>query len=148
MKIDCEFRGCSCGCTPYEYRSFEGEEPDIYIAIANWVWDNGLTTSGEPFRKLNIPEESKEILRKVIKLNMCIRDKENKISFCKTSIKGLDQAAATLEIPVPDAKAKEIEKFQKAIADLNEQILPLKSEKEALLNFDATKVKEGNADEN
>lgn len=136
MKIECSFSGCSCGCTPYEYKTFIGPEPDIYIAIANWARD--YTTSGpSPFRKLSIPKETITILEKISPL----WDEKSTLSRQKRSIEikieGLKKAAELLETEIPQLKKEEISNDEKTLETITQRIQQIIDQISKELHYDA-----------
>ncbi len=96
MEISCSFRGCSCGCTSSDYKIFKGEAPEIYTAIAYWAQDY-LVSGNNMFSKLKIPEESKEILKKVNELDKKIYDLKRQKSEIVTKIGSYEYAANVLK---------------------------------------------------
>lgn len=132
-EIRCSFRGCSCGCTDPESKTFQGNEPDIYIKIANWA-QNYLTDSTNPFSKLNIPQESKDILLKIIDINNNIEKlKEENEEISKIN-KSIQKSSEILEIEIPQNKIEEIKKGNEKINLNTQKIVELRLQRKKLLN--------------
>jgi len=136
MRIDVHFYGCSCGCTPGDYATFEGEAPDIYVAIAEWA--EGYRTEGDPFRKLIIPEEAKPYVLKYIELDGEvgkllgeIRDLEAVLTTRANKKSSYLKAADLLGIALPQHIFDDIQKIDGSMKEPVEKIAKLKEEMEA-----------------
>lgn len=136
MRIDVHFYGCSCGCTPGENATFEGEAPDIYMAIAEWA--EGYRTKGDPFRKLNIPEEAKPYVLKYIELDGEvgkilgeIRDLEAFLTTQSNKKMSYRAAADLLRIALPQQILDDMQKIEESMKEPVEKIAKLKEEMEA-----------------
>jgi hypothetical protein len=139
MIINCSFSGCSCGCTPRDSAHFEGDEPDIYIAIAKWAMD--YTVYGDnPFRKLNIPQQSKDLLLKVYALSGEIKGHESGKATLLKKAASYETSAKTLGVDVPADKQREMETDRATISGFEEKIKDLSDQKAALLRYDETKI--------
>lgn len=148
MEISVSFDGCSCGCTPYETVLFEGQEPDIYIAIASWALD--YTVRGDPFRKLDIPEESKKYCEEVFKVQDQIKEPESQLRKLDVEIQDIEnrsnkyqEASELLGVALPDNIVQilsELENQKKNLIaqsqNLKSEISELKSKINHILSYD------------
>jgi hypothetical protein len=139
MKIECSFSGCSCGCTPSAYRTFEGEDPDIYIAIADWAQDY-LANGTDKCRKLNIPKRSQEIL--ITWDNFCneLRVIDSKKAALIKKEKVYEEASKTLGLEIPDEKKLEIKKDKTIIAEIDDKIKELEIKIKTLLTYSKVEI--------
>jgi len=142
MEIQCRFHGCSCGCTPYDSVTFEGEEPDIYAAIASWAQEY-MSRDSNPFRKLDIPEKSQEVLLAWRDL----RDESDMLELKKSALvkkaKDYEEASKTLGIGIPDEKFREIDADKVIVAEIDGKLAELASQKTALLAYEkASQIQE------
>lgn len=141
MRIDVSFSGCSCGCTPSEYYTFEGEEPDIYIKIAEWANDYLTYGEGESiFRKLNIPEQSKVILRQVNTLQETNENIRCSINKKNNEIKKYYEASEILRVAIPKEFQDKIVLLREDIQKLSEDLNNNQKEIIKLLIYDVNKI--------
>jgi len=138
MQIDVHFSGCSCGCTPSQYETFEGEAPDIYVAIAEWA-EQFRAAGDNPFRKLTIPEESKAYILKYIEFDEKIKAKIREIDLASGALavkwhkkQQYMDAAKLLGIDPPPHIVEEIKKLENE-GDLREKLDRLQAEKSDLV---------------
>lgn len=139
MEINCSFHGCSCGCTSGSYITVKGEEPDIYIAIAEWAKEY-LTHGSSIFRKLSIPDQSKEILTTYNELANQKDELEREIEKIKSDEKEIKKASKSLDIEIPENKKEEIATGKKTIMKMKRKIKPLQNKIDALFSYDDNKV--------
>lgn len=141
IEIYCNHSGCSCGCTQPENITFKGEEPDIYVAIAEWAQDF-LTTTTDPFSKLTIPQQSKDILLKIIPLSKERKFLDDQKTNLQLHIKRLKEAAKKLEIEMPENKKSEIKNAIKTISKIDKAINTNSIKKTTIMSYDEYKVKQ------
>lgn len=53
MRVSVSWRGCSCGCTPSDFREVSGEEKELIKACAMY-YSNHRLYGTDPFRKVNV----------------------------------------------------------------------------------------------
>ena len=139
MEVQCRFSGCSCGCTQSDSATFKGSEPDIYTAIAKWAKEY-MTGGSNPFRKLNIPEKSQEILLTW----SSIRDESDILALKKgvfiKKINAYEEAAKTLGVDVPDEKLREINANKEIIAEIDRKLPELSAKMSVLFAYDEVSV--------
>jgi len=142
MKIRCTFSGCSCGCTPYESVTFEGEEPDIYVAIACWAQEY-MIRGDAPFTRLEIPVKSQEILlawRNLRNESDTLVSKKNALVKKENAYK---EASKTLGVKIPDEKLREIETNEATIIEIDGKLAELANRRTALLAYEkASRIQE------
>jgi hypothetical protein len=139
MVINCSFYGCSCGCTPQDDPSFEGEEPDIYAVIAEWAM-NYTVHGSDPFRKLSIPQQTKDLLLKVYDFSDKIEDLTSKKETLVSKNESYENAAKTLGVEIPKEKQDEIAINVSYITSLGQQINELTAQKNSVLLRDYSKA--------
>lgn len=153
MEIEVYFDGCSCGCTPYEHVLFEGHEPDIYIAIASWALN--YTISGDPFRKLDIPEESKKYCERAFEIMDRIKDLESQKTKLDSEIQKLEDkqkkyedASELLGVAIPDniiQTMSELKDQEFLLRDesnkLKDRISELNANKAQVLTYDYSRAR-------